>query len=89
MHLQDLRAALGRRPFVPFRLFITEGATYDVAHPELCVPGRRSVFVGLTETAEPVFDRYALVDLVHITRLEPLGPAVAAGDGTPGRPAAS
>src|SRR6516164_7494564 len=72
MNLQDMQDAIQRRPFGPFRLFISDGATYDVRHPELCVPGRREVFIGLTESTEPVYDRFAIVDLIHITRLEPL-----------------
>ncbi len=38
------------------------------------MPGRRSVFIGLAEsqTDELVYDRYAIVDLARITRLEPL-----------------
>ncbi|MFN4258089.1 MAG: hypothetical protein ACK4RK_02250 [Gemmataceae bacterium] len=80
MHLEDLRDALRRRPFVPFRLCISDGATCDVQHPELCVPGRRSVFSGLTETAEPIYDHYAIVDLVQVTRYEPLS-AAAPGNG--------
>ena len=72
MNLQDMQDALHRRPFAPFRVFISDGATYNVRHPELCVPGCRSVFIGITESPEPVYDRYAIVDLIHITRLEPL-----------------
>jgi hypothetical protein len=61
-------------------MFISDGAAYDVRHPELCVPGRRTVFVGLTESAEPVYDRFAIVDLIHITRLEPLEAATGLGN---------
>jgi DNA-binding XRE family transcriptional regulator len=47
MHLKDLQDALRKRPFTPLRLFLTDGATFDVFQPELCVPGRRSVFIGI------------------------------------------
>ena len=74
MTLQDFQAALRHRPFEPFRLFVSDGAAYDVRHQELCLPGRRSVFIGIreSETNEMVYDQYAIVDLAHITRLEPL-----------------
>ena len=74
MHLQDLRDALHQQPFTPFRLFISGGVTFDVRHPELCVPGIRSAFIGFPAPAqsEPAFDRYTIVDLRHIIRLEPL-----------------
>ncbi len=74
MHLQEIRNILALRPFRPFRLFVSDGAVYDVRHPELCVPGTRSVFIGTPAVGQPdpVFDRFVLVDWLHITRLEPL-----------------
>jgi hypothetical protein len=74
MRWEEVRDALRRTPFSSFRLFVSDGSAYDVRHPELCVPGRRSLFIGFPgpEPAEPVFDRYAIVDLAHVTRLEPL-----------------
>jgi hypothetical protein len=86
MNLQDVQDALHRRPFTPFRVFIFDGATYDVRHPELCVPGRRSVFIGITEAPEPVFDRFAIVDLILITRLEPLEASINPGGNGQGNP---
>ena len=81
MHVQDLQTALRRQPFTPFRLFLSDGAAYDIRHSELCVPGRRSVFIGIeeSETNELLYDKYAIVDLVHITRLEPLEKATVGG----------
>ena len=45
---EELASAVRRRPFVPFRLTLTEGSVYEVRHPELCMPGRRSAVLGLT-----------------------------------------
>ena len=84
MTLRDFQAALRRRPFEPFRLFVSDGAAYDIRHQELCVSGQRSVFIGIKEsdTKELAYDQYAIVDLVHITRLEPLEKvAVSGGNG--------
>ena len=72
MPLEELRRTLRLRPFRPFRLFVTEGGPYDVRHPELCVPGSRSVFVGIPAPSqtEPIYDDFAIIDLIHITRIE-------------------
>lgn len=75
MSLEVIRNALRFRPFRPFRLCITDGATYDVRHPELCVVGARSVFIGMPPAGQPdagYYDHFAIVDLIHITRLEPI-----------------
>ncbi len=48
----QLKSIIGRRPFAPFRLVMSDGRHYDVRHPELIVVGRTSSSVG-------VFDKYA------------------------------
>jgi len=80
---RELAQALSRRPFVPFRLHITDGTTYDVKHSELLMVFPRSAIVGLPSSAYPLplLERYEVVDLLHIVRLEPLDTSKAAGDG--------
>jgi hypothetical protein len=34
MTKEDLEVILGRRPFLPFRLHFSNGATQDVTHPD-------------------------------------------------------
>ncbi len=48
MHLQDLRDALRR----PFRLYLSDGETFDILHPALCVPGLHSALIGLQAAGE-------------------------------------
>jgi hypothetical protein len=76
MPLEDLLRALRQRPFQPFRVYITDGAIYEVRHPDLCMAGTRSVLIGIPGATyiEPVYDRFVNIDLLHITRLEPLPP---------------
>ena len=74
----ELVTAVRRRPFVPFRVTLTEGSSYEVLHPELCMVGRRSAVIGVIRPneAEHLFERSVTVDLLHIVKLEPLGAAV-------------
>ena len=82
MSHEDLQARVRQRPFVPFRIVLTEGSPYEVRHPELFMLGRRSVTIGLAADPEQtVYDSSVLVDLLHIVRLEPLEAKAAAGDG--------
>lgn len=71
---EELQAALHRQPFVPFRLTLTEGSTYEVRHPELCMAGRRSAVVGLQKPGNSglLFDHSVTFDLLHVVKLEPL-----------------
>ena len=42
MTMNDLLEALRMVPFRPFRVFVTDGGTYDVRHPDLCMIGPES-----------------------------------------------
>jgi len=83
MHVRELRDALHQIPFVPFRLFISGDVTVGIRHSELCNPGIRSVFIGFPPAgeSEPAFDRYTIVDLRHVIRLEPLDGATTSANG--------
>lgn len=73
MSAEELRDSLRQRPFEPFRLVLTDGASFDIRHPDLLWVGQRSAYVGLTgQPGQTFFERAAKVDLLHISRLEPL-----------------
>jgi hypothetical protein len=73
--LQELLNLVRARPFVPFRIYITDGSHYDVSHPDAVMAFARSVVVGVGAAAgngAGVPDHPVIIALVHITRLEPL-----------------
>jgi len=47
MRAEDLLAMLRRRPFVPFRIHMTDGQTYDIVHPEAVLVLRSRAIIGL------------------------------------------
>jgi hypothetical protein len=72
---QDLDAELHKEPFEPFRIVTTTGKAYDITKRDLplILVGKRTVVIGLRVPAtDPYFDRYEVVALVHIVRLEPI-----------------
>jgi hypothetical protein len=76
---EEIAARLRRKPFVPFRVTLTEGSIYEIRHPELCMVGRRSAIIGISTRNDPdrLFDRSVDVDLLHIVKLEPVETASA------------
>lgn len=79
----DLLEAIRRRPFVPFRLHVSEGATYDVRHPEMMLVGLASVIIAIpADPASPYYLRHEIVAARHIIRMVPLDqPVGPAGNG--------
>src|SRR5207244_7534253 len=83
MTFADLHEIVTHGPFVRFRLFLTDGSSFEIRQPELFMLGRRSVVVGIARSPDQTFyDRSTTVDLLHIMRTEPLE-AAASTDGTP------
>jgi hypothetical protein len=77
---EELRAPLKMQPFEPFRLVMTDGAGYEIRHPDLLWVGRRTAMVGLTgDPGQTFYERAIKVDLLHVIRLEPLEKAPSAG----------
>jgi hypothetical protein len=66
--------------FKPFRLVVSDGAAFDIRHPEMLMVTRRTAIVGIVtngglgETGNgsdfPDIECSATVDLLHITRIE-------------------
>ena len=70
---QELESKLRKKPFQPFRIVTTLGKTYNVTERDLAMimVGKRAVIIGLrAPETDPNFDRYEVVSLFHIVRLE-------------------
>ncbi len=73
MRAEELRNLLSRRPFVPIRIYFTDGTTYDVKHPEMALLTRSTVEIGLEEQeGSRIADRVVYCSLGHIVRVENL-----------------
>ena len=73
MRPEYVREHIETKPFEPFRIFMSDGATFDVRHPELCLVSRSTAYVGLPAANEDwLAERVAHCALIHITRIEPV-----------------
>ncbi len=74
MRPEDILRFLRARPFEPFRIQMSDGSTFDVAHPELTIDERSTVLVGVPGPLGPdgPVERTEFWALVHITRAEKL-----------------
>ncbi len=77
MRRDELVAALQARPFRPIRLYVSDGGTFDIRHPEMLMVGRHDATVGLEgnggrelRQGYPAIERFTCFDLLHITRYE-------------------
>lgn len=68
-------AHLRRRPFVPFRLILTSGTTYDILHPEMLFVSKSGLTVAIYDrdqrpSPEEIPMREAPVSFLHIAATE-------------------
>ena len=70
MRAEEILLHVKRQPFHPFRVFVSDGATYDVRHPEMIVVTQRTVVLAIQRGDERVPEEAAWCDPVHVTRIE-------------------
>ncbi len=71
-----IRELLNKKPFQPFRLFLSDGSRHDVPHPEFAWVFGSRVFVGIPGrgTAQSAEGRVKELAILHLTRIEELPP---------------
>ena len=86
MRPDDILDMLRRQPFLPFRIHLSNGQTYDIRHPEIALVTRAAIVIGIPGSApsENYPDRYTVVAPIHINSIEllPVGaPSTTSGNG--------
>ena len=64
---------INRRPFRPFRIFLSDGSHHDVPHPEFAWVFGGRVFIGI-QTRRDDGGLVKEIAILHVTRIEELGP---------------
>ncbi len=79
MSPESLREMLERRPFLPFRLHLSDGRHFVISRPELVFIGGSMPVIGLVrDVASEFWDEPVTVANRHITGLEPIVEAATA-----------
>jgi len=73
MRPEDVRSHLRAQPFRPFRIYLSDSAPCDIAHPGYLFVTRREVVIGIQPTgSQQLPERSVYCDPIHITRIEVL-----------------
>jgi len=73
MRADDLLTWLRAAPFVPFRMRLNSGRTFEIRHPEMLRVGRSiaNVFSFAGDPTDP-YERMEMISLVLIESVEPV-----------------
>ena len=81
MRPEELTELLRKRPFVPLRIHLTDGQSYDLRHPEQVLVLRQGIDIGIQpDPITGVLERVEHCALWHIVRVEELQPAAPQSD---------
>jgi len=69
MNPKEIEELLRREPFLPFRLFLSNGETFDITRPLSVAMGRSGLFIVLQD------DRWKWIPLQHVASMETLAAA--------------
>lgn len=75
MRPEEFKRLLEQRPFVPFRIYVTGGSTYDIVHEDFVMVARSLVTIGAVVGPDGIVDQIVHVPLIHINKIEMLQPA--------------
>jgi hypothetical protein len=73
MKPEEIKNFRDAQPFVPFRLCLSDGKTYDIPHPEFLMVTKTILCVGLSdEIPTNLPDAGTWVSPIHVVRVEML-----------------
>ena len=77
MDTASLKQRLERKPFLPFRIHLVDGRSFDILRPDwtLVIPPFRRVFIARPQLGQGRFCPIEEIDVMFITSLEELPPA--------------
>ena len=72
MRTNEIENQLRQRPFVPFRLRMSDGKAYDVRHPEMLMVSRTVLAVAIHRPRARQPEAIVFCDPAYIIRMEPM-----------------
>ena len=72
MRTSEIEKQLHPRPFVPFRLCMSDGTGFDVRHPEMLMVSRTILVLATYKPRARQPEGFVFCDPVHIIRIEPV-----------------
>jgi len=74
MTAAEIRGHLDADPFIPFQVFLSDGSSYHIHHPDQALVTTWSIEIGVPEQRPEsrIYERIAHCSLLHITKVEKL-----------------
>lgn len=68
-----IKGRLNQKPFIPLRIIVSEGLSYEIYHPDLVLVGWSDLIIGFAIPNQPsIYDRTIRIAMGHVVGLEDL-----------------
>ncbi len=81
MQPQALAEELDREPFIPLRLRLSDGRTFEIRNPGLCFIAHLALYAFRAKPHSALADDLEVISLRHIVSVETVAPADQKGNG--------
>jgi len=68
----DIASKLGRQPFQPLRVYLSDGSVYEIPESYFAAVSRTELYLGVEPDETGMPQRSVYCDTRHVTRIEPL-----------------
>ena len=75
MNPETLAQELNREPFIPLRLRLSDGRTFDIENPGLCFIARLGLYAFRAKLHNTLAEDVEIISLRHIVSVETIAPA--------------
>ena len=73
MDRSEILAKVRQEPFEPFRLVLSDGAKFDIRHPDQCMVMKKAIVIGeVADEADDFIEWTIKVNCWNVTGIEPL-----------------
>ena len=74
---KQLRELLQSKPFMPFRICLSDGSHQDITNHDMAFVGKNTIEIGLNLDPDGFAEYFARCSILHITKVEDLSQSVA------------
>ena len=72
---KEIKQLMDADPFRPFKIYLSDGSSYQVPNHDAALVFRNFVEVGLNRDPDGILDTAVRCAIIHISRIEDLQPA--------------
>jgi len=72
---KDIKELMETKPFRPFKIYLSDGSSYEVSNHDMALVSKNYVEVGIRPDTDGIVERIVSCAILHISRIDKFQPA--------------